>query len=100
MSLPGFRSKRIQQIHSDLSKLFSRESLGHLTCTRWAREFANGKEAAEDDHRSGAPKSLRKENTVESIRQQLIRIHILLYERLVQTLVYSMALFKQYYWKI
>ena len=30
---------------------------------------------------------------------RLIRLHILLYERLVETLVYLMALFKQYYWK-
>ena len=30
----------IQQIHSDLSKLFEGESLGYSTCTRRAREFA------------------------------------------------------------
>ena len=61
----------IQQIHSDLSKLFGWESLGYSTCTKWAREFANGREAVEDEHRSGAPKSVRSENTIESVRQQI-----------------------------
>ena len=56
----------IYQIHSDLSKLFGGESLGYLTCTRRAREFANGREAVEDKHRSGAPKSVKSENTIES----------------------------------
>ena len=42
-----------------------------VTCTRWAREFANGREAVEDEHRSGAPKPVRSENTVESVRKQI-----------------------------
>ena len=45
--------------------------MGYSTCTRWAREFANGKEAVEDEHRSGAPKSVRSENTIESVQQQI-----------------------------
>ena len=61
---------RLQQIHSDLSKLFGGESWGYSTCTRWAREFANGREAVEVEHRSGAPKPVRSENTIESVRQQ------------------------------
>ena len=53
------------------SKLFGGESLTYLICTRWAREFANGREAVEDEYRSGAPKSVRSENTIESVRQQI-----------------------------
>ena len=45
--------------------------MGYSTCTRWATEFANGKEAVEDEHRSGAPKPVRSENTIESVRQQI-----------------------------
>ena len=63
-------SEGIQQIHSDLSKLFGGESLGYSTSTRWAREFANGREAVENEHHSGAPKSVRSENTIESVQQQ------------------------------
>ena len=33
--------------------------------------FANGREAVEDEHRSDAPKPLRSENTIESVRQQI-----------------------------
>ena len=45
--------------------------MNYSTCTRWAREFANGREAVEDEHRSGAAKSVRSENTIESVRQQI-----------------------------
>ena len=45
--------------------------MGYSTCTRWAREFANGREAVEDGHRLGVPKSVRSENTTESVRQQI-----------------------------
>ena len=45
--------------------------MGYSTCPRWAREFANGREAVEDEHRSGAPKSVRSENTIESVGQQI-----------------------------
>ena len=61
----------IQQIHSDVSLLFGGESLSYPTCTRWAREFADGREAIEDEHRSGVLKSVRSENTIESVRQQI-----------------------------
>ena len=57
----------IQQIHSDLSKLLDGESLGYSTCTRWTRELANGREAVEDEHQSGAAKPVRSENTIESV---------------------------------
>ena len=57
----------------NLSKLFGGESLSHSTCTRWAREFANGREAVENEHRSGAPKPVRNENTIESVRQQIVQ---------------------------
>ena len=53
------------------SKLFGGESSGYSICTRWAREFANGREAVEDENRLGAPKSVRSENTIESVRQQI-----------------------------
>ena len=61
----------IQQIHSDISKLFGGVALGYSTWSRWAREFANGREAVEDEHRSGAPKSVRSEITIDSVRQQI-----------------------------
>lgn len=61
----------IQQIHSDLSKVFGEESLGYSTCTRWARQFDNGREAVQDEHRSGAPKTARSEKAIESVRQQI-----------------------------
>ena len=61
----------IQQVHSNLSELFGGESLGYSTCTKWAREFAKGREVVEDEHQSGVPKSVRSENTIDSVRQQI-----------------------------
>ena len=90
----------IQQIHSDLSELFGGGP--------WATQHAlDGLESSLMEEKRLKMSTGRERQNQKGVKTQLnlygsrlIRIHIILYERLVQTLVYLMALFKQYYWNI
>ena len=76
----------LKQIHEDLHTVYKELAVPYNTCSRWVREFKDGRKLIADKPRSGAPKFKVNETLVREISSDLDvsigTIHKVLHEEL------------------
>jgi transposase len=67
--------KGASKIHELLQKVYGSDSLSCSTTFEWFKRFQEGLESLEYGERSGRPTTSRNEQTIEKVRQLVIRDH-------------------------
>lgn len=58
----------VQEIAADLSKVYGKDALAYSTVARWSARFKDGRQAVEDDPRTGRPLTAFCENDVIAVQ--------------------------------
>ena len=61
----------LKKIHYDLFSVYADCAVPYNTCSRWVREFKDGRKLLIDKPRSGAPKSKMNETLVANVKNQV-----------------------------
>ena len=61
----------LKKIHDDLYKVYVDLAVPYNTCSRWVREFKDGRKLLSDKPRSGAPKSKVNETLIANMKSQV-----------------------------
>lgn len=65
--------KTKQEAYGMLKEAYGDEQMSQATFYRWFKRFSEGNEEVEDEPRSGAPKSARKEENIEEVQRLVMQ---------------------------
>ena len=63
--------EELKKIHDDLYTVYKESAVPYNTCSRWVREFKDGRKLLTDKPRPGAPKSKVNETLVANVKSQV-----------------------------